>query len=260
MADSTSTVLSTTSHASGVSLSLRDVHKTFDNGVAAVNCVSLDIRAGEFVAILGPSGCGKSTLLRMIAQLDHPTSGTISRNGLDSTAYVFQDANLLPWRTVLKNVALPLELKGVEKSTRVAAAMDALHQVGLGDAHSRYPAQLSGGMKMRVSLARALVTNPSLLLLDEPFAALDEITRAHLDEQLRSLWLARRMTILFVTHSITEAAFLADRAIVLTKRPASVVLDCPIHLPQERHNSLRGEADFARTTHTLLEALEKGGA
>src|SRR5207248_2499769 len=151
---------------------------------------------------------GKSTLLRMIAGLDHPTGGTIAGVEPAGIAFVFQDAHLLPWRNVLCNVALPLELRGVSKTDRNERAMRAIDQVGLTDAIRRYPAQLSGGMRMRVSLARALVTDPSLLLLDEPFAALDEITRQQLDEQLRELWIARKMTVVFVTHSINEAAFL----------------------------------------------------
>jgi len=258
--DPISTVSTPAPATNGVSLSLRDIHRTFDNGVKAVDGITLSVGAGEFIAMLGPSGCGKSTLLRIIAELDSPSSGTIERSGTASTAYVFQDPNLLPWRTVLKNVALPLELRGTDTSARLKQAADALRQVGLEDAADRYPAQLSGGMRMRVSLARALVTNPSLLLLDEPFAALDEITRAHLDEQLRSLWIRRRMTIIFVTHSIIEAAFLADRAIVLSRRPAKTVVDMLINLPLERHNALRGQAAFAAHTHALLQALEKGGA
>jgi NitT/TauT family transport system ATP-binding protein len=266
MTDTSPTIRPIAAPVAGVALSLRDVHKEFDHGVRAVERVSLEIAAGEFVAILGPSGCGKSTLLRMIAGLDTPTSGDIHRQSLHAssraleTAYVFQDANLLPWRSVLRNVALPLELRGMSRQDRTNQAIEALAQVGLSDFLHRYPAQLSGGMRMRVSLARALVTSPDLLLLDEPFAALDEITRAHLDEQLRELWLRRQMTVLFVTHSITEAAFLADRAVVLSKRPARVVLDSPIELPRERRNALRGEADFASHTRVLLQALEKGGA
>ena len=207
---------------------IRDLRRTFDGTVPALAGITLDIPPGEFVAILGPSGCGKSTLLRIVAGLDRPTSGSVDRGehfDRRSIAFVFQDAHLLPWRNVLRNVALPLELRGIAKSERLDAAAEALDKVDLSDALRRYPAQLSGGMKMRVSLARALVAQPKLLLLDEPFAALDEITRQKLDEQLRTLWLAHRMTILFVTHSTAEATFLADRAVVLTRRPAQIVDD-----------------------------------
>jgi NitT/TauT family transport system ATP-binding protein len=243
---------------------LRGVSRTFPGGVRAVDALDLDIYQREFVALLGPSGCGKSTLLRMIAGLDRPDSGTLQtlaseKHDRPAIAYVFQDANLLPWRNVLKNVALPLELFGVAKSDRLGRAAAAIEQVGLGDALRRYPAQLSGGMRMRVSLARALVTEPSLLLLDEPFAALDEITRHHLDQQLRELWASRGMTVLFVTHSTIEAAFLADRAIVFSPRPAKIVLDHPLVLPAKRESSLRADPHFAAQTRLLFEALDRGG-
>src|SRR5208337_612389 len=190
--------------------------------------MDLRIEAGEFVAVLGPSGCGKSTLLRMIARLAEPDCGRIRTepNGERfQTAFVFQDAHLLPWRNVLDNAALPLELMGVAEAERRERAMTVLDQVNLLETEARYPAQLSGGMRMRVSLARALVTQPRLLLLDEPFAALDEVTRFRLEAQLRELWISRRMTVVFVTHSISEAAFLADRAVVLTRRGGRIKLD-----------------------------------
>lgn len=251
----------------GIGLSLRGVRKVFDGGVPAVDGIDLSISPGEFLAILGPSGCGKSTLLRLIARLDRPTDGTITRDHSQPSAddrseiaYVFQDAYLLPWRNLLRNVALPLELMHVNKAERLDAARKAIEQVGLADAITRYPAQLSGGMRMRASLARALVTRPKLLLLDEPFAALDEITRSRLDEQLRQLWIDTGATVLFVTHSVSEAAFLADRAVVLTKRPARVVIDIPIDLPRDRNAELRTDPLFARQMRTLTEALLRGGA
>jgi NitT/TauT family transport system ATP-binding protein len=254
----------------GTSVRLQDVCREFAGGVRAVDGISLTINAGEFVALLGPSGCGKSTLLRMIAGLDRPTSGSVALESQarelnydarrrSSIAYVFQDAHLLPWRSVLRNVMLPLELMGISAREREESAMTMLEQVGVADFASSYPAQLSGGMRMRVSLARALVTQPQLLLLDEPFAALDEITRQQLDEQLRHLWLSRAMTVVFVTHSINEAAFLAERAIVFTRRPARVVIDHAISLPTERANALRTEPAFAREMKTLFDALELGG-
>ncbi|HSN99360.1 MAG TPA: ABC transporter ATP-binding protein [Candidatus Nanopelagicales bacterium] len=264
------------SHEHGVRVQVSGVRRVFtgDAGdVPALDGIDLDIAAGSFVALLGPSGCGKSTLLRLIASLDRPDAGTItvtpsgggSSGGKASEdrfpiAFVFQDAHLLPWRTVLENAALPLELAGVDAPTRRDAARRVLAQVGLADAAARTPAELSGGMRMRVSLARALVTRPRLLLLDEPFAALDELTRARLDDQLRALWAELGMTVLFVTHSIIEAAYLAERAVVLTPRPARIVLDHALDLPGERGAALRVDVAFAREVQRLQEALERGGA
>jgi NitT/TauT family transport system ATP-binding protein len=248
----------------GCRLELTHVRKVFRGGhagdVTALESMDLEVAAGEFLAILGPSGSGKSTLLRIIAGLERPTEGTVTTRrhgkGRFDIAYVFQDAHLLPWRTVLSNAALPLELQGVDQKERRAAAEQALVNVGLGDALTRYPAELSGGMRMRVSLARAMVTEPTLLLLDEPFAALDEITRQRLDEQLRELWQARRMTVIFVTHSTNEAVFLAERAIVLSKRPGRIVADRRLSLPSARTGQLRATAEFAHETRSLYEVLE----
>jgi NitT/TauT family transport system ATP-binding protein len=248
------------SQLASAQIAARGVSRIFDGGVEAVRDLTLDVPAGEFVALLGPSGCGKSTLLRIIAGLDRPTAGDVAINdGRGArTAFVFQDAHLLPWRNVLANVAVPLELQGVPHDERCNRARAAIEQVGLADAVTRYPAQLSGGMRMRASLARALVNDPELLLLDEPFAALDEITRQHLDDQLRGLWSRRRMTTVFVTHSIIEAAFLADRAIVFTRRPARIVLDHRLDLPIERPAALRTYPQFAREMRKLYDALEQG--
>jgi NitT/TauT family transport system ATP-binding protein len=248
-----------TDTAPGSSVHLRGVRQVFPGGVIAVESTDLEVPPGEFVSILGPSGCGKSTLLRIIAGLDRPTDGTVEV-GRAGIAYVFQDAHLLPWRTVLHNAALPLELAGVERARRQDVARDALEKVGLGDALQRYPAQLSGGMRMRVSLARAMVTDPTLLLLDEPFAALDEITRQRLDEQLLELWQARGMTVIFVTHSTSEAVFLSQRAVVLSKRPGRIVEDRAIELPRERTGEVRATAEFARETRYIYDALERGEA
>ncbi len=249
---------------SGSNVTVRGVRQVFPGGVVALEGMDLDVAPGEFVAILGPSGCGKSTLLRIIAGLDRPTAGEVTVQRPDAgrfdIAYVFQDAHLLPWRTVLENAALPLELQGVDREKRRAAAVAALEKVGLADAVERYPAQLSGGMRMRVSLARAMVTSPTLLLLDEPFAALDEITRQRLDEQLRELWQARSMTVIFVTHSTNEAVFLADRTVVMTKRPGRIISDRPVDLPAARTGELRATADFARETRHVYDALERGEA
>ena len=240
--------------------------RVFPGGVVAVAGVDLTIEKGSFTAFLGPSGCGKSTLLRMIAGLDVPTSGAITVGGERAAdrrvpiAFVFQDAHLLPWRTVLDNAALPLELAGISKAERRAAARDVLADVGLADSAARIPAELSGGMRMRVSLARALITRPRLLLLDEPFAALDELTRNRLDDRLRALWRERGTTVIFVTHSITEAAYLAERAVVFSRRPARVVVDHTLDLPADRAGPLRGEATFAREVRRLQEALEVADA
>ncbi len=244
-------------HGPTSGVEIEQVSRVFDAGLNAVDQLTLRVPAGEFLAILGPSGCGKSTLLRMIAGLDHPTAGRIV-SASKEMAYVFQDAHLLPWRTAAGNIALPLELKRVHRRARASAVASAIEQVGLKGFADAYPAQLSGGMRMRVSLARALVSKPTLLLLDEPFAALDEITRHQLDEQLRALWQATAMTVLFVTHSIVEAIFLAQRAVVLSHRPARVILDHPIDLPAERNAASRATPGFAHETGILLSALERG--
>ena len=224
--------------------------------------IDLVIEAGSFVALLGPSGCGKSTLLRFISGLDTPASGTIaiSDDPPPKLAFVFQDAQLLPWRSVLDNVALPLELQGSSRAEARERARGPLAEVELSDVHERFPDQLSGGMRMRVSIARALVTEPSVLLLDEPFAALDELTRQRLDERLRKLWQARRMTVIFVTHALAEAAFLAERALVMSRRPGRIVLDHALQLPQDRGLNLRTNLDFVAQTALLYRALSQHGA
>lgn len=194
----------------------------------------------------------------MIAGLDRPTSGLIRFDPplrKHRIAYVFQDAHLLPWRNVLRNVALPLEIAGISKIERLDVAERALRSVGLGEFIQHYPAQLSGGMKMRVSLARALVVEPDVLLLDEPFAALDEITRQQLDQQLHELWRERRMTTIFVTHSIIESLYLAERVIVSSARPMRIALDHQVNLPEQRTAALRGLPAFARQTAELLNSL-----
>jgi len=237
----------------------------FNNTQVVIAGMDLRIKEGEFLAVLGPSGCGKSTLLRMIARLAEPDSGQIRMepNTMEpnkdrfQTAFVFQDANLLPWRNVLDNAALPLELMGEARARRDERARAALDQVGLREALDRYPAQLSGGMRMRVSMARALVTEPRLLLLDEPFAALDEITRFHLDVQLRELWQRRGMTVIFVTHSVSEAAFLANRAVVLARSGGAIKLDRRLELPAVRNNELRGDPRLGQEMRLLLGAIEE---
>ncbi len=240
------------------SLRLDGVRRSFPDGPTVIAGMNLEVAAGEFLAILGPSGCGKSTLLRMIARLAPPDAGTITTEpAVPRTAFVFQDAQLLPWRTVLDNAALPLELQGVDRDARYASARGALAKVGLAEAEQRYPAQLSGGIRMRVSLARALVTQPSLLLMDEPFAALDEITRFNLEVQLRELWRASGMTVLFVTHSISEAAFLANRAIVLARKGGGILLDRRIDLPKERAHELRSDPRMGAYMQELYGAMEE---
>ena len=243
----------------GVALDLKGVRRVFDDRQVVIDNLDLQVNAGEFLAILGPSGCGKSTLLRLIARLADPDGGYLRVEPEErfQTAFVFQDAQLLPWRTVLDNAALPLELMGVARQERHARARVALEQVSLFEAEDRYPAQLSGGMRMRVSLARALVTSPRLLLLDEPFAALDEITRFRLDIQLRELWKARGMTVIFVTHSISEAAFLANRAVVLARRRGQIKLDRSLDLPAERSQELRTSPELGREMRMLLTAMEE---
>ena len=248
----------------------RGLGHVFGDGTVAIENIDLDVERGSFVALLGPSGCGKSTLLRLISGLESVSRGTLSvscggdskpkNGGIAGVGFVFQDAHLLPWRTVLENVALPLELGGVLPAQARERASACIADVELSDAARRYPDELSGGMRMRVSIARALATDPALLLLDEPFAALDELTRQRLDERLRELWQRRKMTILFVTHSLSEATFLAERAIVMSRRPGRVVLDHRIALPFERGGAMRTDVAFARETALLYEALDRHGS
>ena len=230
--------------------------------VVALEGIDLEIEEGSFVALLGPSGCGKSTLLRLISGLDRADGGEVDvpHARARRLGVVFQDAHLLPWRTVEENVALPLELLSTPRSERDGAVRACLRDVGLLDAARRYPSALSGGMRMRASIARALVTRPRMLLMDEPFAALDELTRHRLDEQLRALWQAQKLTVVFVTHTIFEATFLAERALVLSARPGRIAYDAKIELPTDRPASLRADASFVREAARLLSALEEASA
>ncbi|MEY3142222.1 MAG: putative sulfonate transport system ATP-binding protein [Planctomycetota bacterium] len=207
-------------------LALRGASRSFGS-VRAVDRVSLSFARGSFTALVGPSGCGKTTILRLLGGLDAPDAGSCEREtgGVLSTGFLFQEPRLLAWRTVRENVALPLELAGIAAPERLARADEALRLVRLADAGTRFPHQLSGGMKMRASLARAIIARPALLLLDEPFGALDEVTRHELDMELRALWERERFTAILVTHSLPEAAFLAERMIVFSPRPAQVVAE-----------------------------------
>jgi len=210
-------------------MKLEGVSKTFSNGTLALENISASIGRGEFVALLGPSGCGKSTLLRLIANLENPSAGDITwadgQPKAGEIGFVFQDATLMPWASAAENVFLPLKLRGQSRAAAMPEVKAALAQVGLADFFSAKPASLSGGMKMRVSIARALVSKPKLLLMDEPFAALDEFTRHKLQEDLRALWRRSGKTVVFVTHSIYEAAYLATRILVMSPRPGRIAAD-----------------------------------
>lgn len=239
-------------------ISLQAVSKVFTNSGRVLVDINVDIQKGDFVVLLGPSGSGKSTLLRLIAGLEADFTGHINylhKNKFDKS-FVFQESHLMPWRTLLENVELPLELMSVSKAEREKKAADVLEQVGLKNSLHLYPAELSGGMKMRASLARALVAKPELLLLDEPFAALDEHTRFKLSEDLRELWKKTGMTVVFVTHSVHEACFLANRVLVLSDKPAKIHSDIKIDLPETRSNSLRTEAVFSEQLKKIYSSIE----
>ncbi len=230
------------------------LNKYFPSGVQALRDLSLEISRGQFVSIVGPSGCGKSTFLRLVAGLDEPTSGQLRVEGHDplGLAFVFQDATLLPWRSVAHNITLPLELRREDASERVAQTLEL---VGLTDFAAAYPAQLSGGMRMRVSIARALVTRPQILLLDEPFGALDEITRQRLNEELLRLWQEDHWTGLFVTHNVSEAVFLSQRVLVMSARPGRILADIPIPFPYPRSPYLRSAPEFIRIANGISRQL-----
>jgi len=233
---------------------LHGVGKRFAGEVEALRGVDLTVGRGEFVSLLGPSGCGKSTLLRIVAGLAEPSEGSC-RVSADRIGFVFQDPTLMPWATVTSNVLLPFRISrqvGTEARERVAAAIAA---VGLAGFEHAYPHQLSGGMRMRVSIARALVTDPDLLLLDEPFAALDEITRLALNDILLPLWGRHRPTILFVTHSVFESVYLSTRIAVMAKRPGHVTADLPVTLPQPRERAVRTAPDYAAMCDRVSAAL-----
>jgi NitT/TauT family transport system ATP-binding protein len=242
---------------------LRNVGKTFESGTVALDGLSLDVRDGEFVSLLGPSGCGKSTALRLIAALSAPSAGAVEwPGGTGKIGFVFQESTLMPWADVAANVRLPLKLAHADPAKAQAAAMQALTHVGLADFAQSYPRELSGGMKMRTSIARALVTEPQLLLMDEPFAALDEITRFKLNNDLLALWQALRRTVIFVTHSVFESVYLSQRIVVMTPRPGRVFADIAIPAPYPRDERFRTSANFAGYCRTVSEALGNamGGA
>ena len=223
-------------------VSLRGVSKTYVSGVQALEHFDLDIRPGEFVSILGPSGCGKSTALRIIAGLSAASSGEVAwPSGAARIGFVFQDPTLMPWASVANNVALPLKLAQREDPKRVASI---LQRVGLAEFASAFPRELSGGMKMRASIARALVTEPDLLLMDEPFAALDEITRFKLNDDLLDLWRASKRTVVFVTHSVFESVYLSQRIVVMTPRPGRVFTEIAIPAAYPRDDSFRTSAEY----------------
>jgi NitT/TauT family transport system ATP-binding protein len=247
-------------------LELHGVTKRFATGVEALAGVDLQVTRGEFLSVLGPSGCGKSTLLRIIAGLTPPSAGTC-RLALDHApgriGFVFQDPTLMPWSTVTGNVLLPFRIAGRVGAGERERALSAVRAVGLAGFEGAYPHQLSGGMRMRVSIARALATGPDLLLLDEPFAALDEITRLALNDDLLRLWEEHRPTILFVTHSVFESAYLSTRIAVMTARPGRISADLAVDLPQPRTRTTRTSPDYAalceRVSASLGEAMELPG-
>jgi NitT/TauT family transport system ATP-binding protein len=244
-------------------VSLRNVGKTFESGTVALDGLNLAVADGEFVSLLGPSGCGKSTALRLVAALSAPSAGAVEwPGGSGKIGFVFQEPTLMPWADVVANVRLPLKLAHADSAKTQAAAMQALTHVGLADFAQSYPRELSGGMKMRTSIARALVTEPQLLLMDEPFAALDEITRFKLNNDLLKLWQALRRTVIFVTHSVFESVYLSQRIVVMTPRPGRVFADIAIPAPYPRDERFRTSADFAGYCRTVSEALGKamGGA
>jgi len=243
---------------------LHDVSKKYRSGTVALHRIRLDIGRGEFVSLLGPSGCGKSSLLRMIAGLATPTSGEIDWPTAEydvryqprpKLSFVFQEPTLMPWATIFDNVFLPLRLAGIPRSAATPRIMDALSSVGLDKFAGAYPRQLSGGMKMRASIARALVTEPDLLLMDEPFAALDEITRSRLNDDLLKVFQAQKWTVIFVTHSVFESVYLSSRLLVLSSRPGRIIADLPISAAYPRDQAFRTDPAYIALCREASSAL-----
>ena len=259
----------TTVHSAPPLLALRGVGKTFPNGTVALSSLDLDVHAGEFVSLLGPSGCGKSTALRIIAGLSEPSPGTIDwpaqgphPDEPNRIGFVFQEPTLMPWNSVSRNVSLPLMLRGPSGDKAAAPVAAALNRVGLTKFASAFPRELSGGMRMRVSIARALVTEPQLLLMDEPFAALDEITRFKLNNDLLQLWQASGTTVVFVTHSVFESVYLSGRILVMTARPGRIFTELKIDAPVPRDQNFRTSAEYAAfcrlASQALAQAMTRG--
>jgi NitT/TauT family transport system ATP-binding protein len=253
-------------------VTMAHVSKVFSNGTLALSDMSLTVGRGEFISLLGPSGCGKSTALRIISGLGAPSSGTIdwpsskiNSNGLPEgdVGFVFQEPTLMPWDTVFGNVYLPLRLEGIGKAEATPRIMETLADVGLADFAKAYPRELSGGMKMRVSIARALVTKPKLLLMDEPFAALDEITRQKLNDDVLRLWKHSGVTVIFVTHSVFESAYLSNRIVVMRARPGQVFTDMPLQTSYERDALYRASEEYRAAcfdvSKALHDAIQVGG-
>jgi len=239
-------------------LILAGVNKRFDNGLEAIRCLDLAIEQGEFVSLVGPSGCGKSTALRIVAGLAAPSAGTVTFvPARPEIAFVFQEPALMPWAGALTNARLPLDLKRVPRSEADARAEHALHRVGLRGFEKSFPRELSGGMKMRVSIARALAAQPKLLLMDEPFAALDEMTRQALNDDLIALACEDAITVLFVTHSVFESAYLSTRVVVMTPRPGAVAAEIALSPPTARDASWRMSADFLEGARRISSALKQ---
>ena len=252
-------------------ISARGVDLTFDTNdgsVHALRSVDLDIGKGEFVSFIGPSGCGKTTFLRVVAALETPTAGTVSVNGMTpdearrarAYGYVFQAAGLYPWRTIGGNIALPLEIMGFDRAERTRRVREVMQLVELSGFEKKYPWQLSGGMQQRASIARALAFDAEILLMDEPFGALDEIVRDRLNEELLRLWAATGKTTLFVTHSIPEAVYLSTKIVVMSPRPGRItdMIDSP--LPRERPLEIRDSPEFIEIAHRVREGLRAGHA
>ncbi|MCG6885567.1 MAG: ABC transporter ATP-binding protein [Silicimonas sp.] len=239
-------------------LTMNHIEKTFAGDIVALRDMNLTVNEGDFISLLGPSGCGKSTALRLISGLMHPTRGKIEwtgGQGSDDLGVVFQEPTLMPWATVAQNVWLPFRLRGIAYNEVRDEILEALRLVGLEKFQTAYPRELSGGMKMRVSIARAMVTKPRLILMDEPFAALDEITRFKLNNDLLELKAAIGCTVIFVTHSVFESVFLSDRIIVMAARPGRVIHELEVDTPYPRHEDFRTSAEYAAHTRAASAAL-----
>jgi NitT/TauT family transport system ATP-binding protein len=247
-------------------VTLAGVSKAYANGTVALKNVNFSVKRGEFISLVGPSGSGKSTVLRIIAGLGPISAGEVRIGGLaperarresQDMAFVFQDATLLPWRTVIRNVELPLQMRHVGRAERRTQAVEALETVGLADVAREYPRELSGGMKMRVSIARALVAHPQLMLMDEPFGALDELTRGRLNVELLRVVALAGWTVLFVTHNVFEAVYLSSRVLVMSSQPGHIVADLPIDLPYPREPGIRTSLEFNMIASRVLAALQE---